>query len=189
MRAKQAADYHSQLRAIALDYYYQRINFVSFMNAMYSTIVMGLNEAWAAGASSVGIQREITPAEDAELYAQISNETAHINRLADAIDALRISGRDVSVITRRLELWGEAYTRVQQAAMVTTGSDTRLIWTLHPAEHCADCIALEGQVHTASEWYANGVYPKSWGLACRQGCKCTLEPTTFPITGTLGFKF
>lgn len=159
------------------------------MNFMYSAIVMGLNEAWSYGTAAVGVSREITPAEDAALYEQIYNETAHINRLADAIDALRIAGRDVSVITRRLQLWGDAYTRVQQAAMVVTGGDTRLIWTLHPAEHCADCIALEGQVHTAAEWYSRGVYPKAWGLACRQGCHCTLEPTSSPLRGTLGFSF
>lgn len=51
-------------------------------------------------------------------------------------------------------------------------------------EHCADCVRLDGQVHTAQEWRASGLYPRYFGLACAGvRCGCYFTEVSGPSTG------
>lgn len=49
----------------------------------------------------------------------------------------------------------------------------RLAWKYNPeAEHCPDCIELDGTVRTAKEWALIGIYPRSGDTRCLMNCKC-----------------
>jgi hypothetical protein len=51
-------------------------------------------------------------------------------------------------------------------------------------EHCRDCVRLDGQVHTASEWRASGWYPRSFGLECHGvHCGCYFTDAAGPSSG------
>lgn len=164
---------------------------MAFVQNMLLAISSGLTSAWLEGTSAMGVdQEELNSDEMAELQAQIDNETQYINGLADAIDRLNQSGANLDAIGRRLDLWGDAYIRAFEQAKTTAGKDEKLMWTMHKGEHCPDCVALDGKVKRASYWYGKGLYPKSWDLACHQGCNCTLELTDQPISkGPLGGGF
>ena len=53
------------------------------------------------------------------------------------------------------------------------------VWRLgNTREHCADCLRLDGQVHTADEWRRAAIRPQSPNLECGGwNCDCRLEPT------------
>lgn len=68
-----------------------------------------------------------------------------------------------------------------------TVKQLRFEWVLNPTkENCPSCIALNGQVHTTSEWSNFGVYPRSPELIC-QGfrCGCFRRQTKKKIQGNL----
>lgn len=185
MITKEASNYRERLRQIALDYYHRRIGFIEFRQRMIAAIGSGFAQAWLDGRSSVGVTRGLRFPERMILYREVQGEIGYLDRLTSAIDDLVNGGKDISVISRRLDLWGEAYDRVSSLSQIYNGENKRLKWTLHPAEHCPDCIILSGSVHTAAEWIRYGLHPKSWRLECKQGCKCSLDPTDEPIGGPI----
>ncbi len=138
-------------------------------------IANGLSEAWEEGRVFSGKLGGSTFMERSTLLREISKEISYVYGFTRAIDALVRDGKDASLITRRIELWGDAYTRVYNVSSVYNGADRYYRWDLHPAEHCATCRSLSGQIRSAREWLAAGYYPKSWSLDCHQGCKCSFS--------------
>ena len=55
--------------------------------------------------------------------------------------------------------------------------EPRYIWRLGATErHCSDCLHLDGQIKTASEWASAGIAPQSPDLECGGwNCDCKLE--------------
>jgi hypothetical protein len=50
-------------------------------------------------------------------------------------------------------------------------------WRYGPTDHCEDCLALNGQIHTMQEYVASGWLPQSDQLACHgDRCQCGLIP-------------
>ena len=180
MILKQAGDYRSTLRQLALDYYHRRISFIDFRLRMVASIGSGLTEAWLSGREIWGITQGLTFPERLVLYREISREIRYIQGLSTAIDVLANGGKDIDLISRRLDLWGDAFIRTQELSKTYNGKDQFLRWVLNPAEHCGTCLSLEGKVQTARQWLAMGYYPKSWSLDCGQGCKCGLDMAQEP---------
>ena len=58
-------------------------------------------------------------------------------------------------------------------------------WIYNPLkEHCDDCERLNGQVHTAREWYASGFWPRSISLDCEGWlCGCSFIKSNGPSQG------
>jgi hypothetical protein len=173
---KQAADYSADLRQIALDYYSRRISFLTFRLRMTALIGTGLTRAWLSGREAVGKRGELTFSDRAVIQREVTREVRFLDGFTRAIESLIREGKDVDKISRRIDLWGDAFVRVQGLSTVYNGESQLFRWTLHPAEHCQDCTRLSGMIKTAKEWIRMGYYPKSWSLACRQGCKCSLDP-------------
>lgn len=42
-------------------------------------------------------------------------------------------------------------------------------------QHCGDCLALDGEVRSAREWRALGLWPRSLKTECGGNCKCRLR--------------
>ena len=53
------------------------------------------------------------------------------------------------------------------------------------SDHCVDCMRLDNQVHTGSEWEEHPeLLPQSRDLACSGfRCLCKLEKTDEPVSG------
>lgn len=58
-------------------------------------------------------------------------------------------------------------------------------WKATHINTCPSCSQLHGQVHSAEEWEAAGLQPRSDKLYCKDACNCTLEDTDEPTTGTI----
>src|SRR5690606_15302107 len=53
-------------------------------------------------------------------------------------------------------------------------------------EHCASCLAADGQKHRLKEWFESGVVPQSDQLECHGfECKCQLYRTKGRASGSL----
>ena len=90
-----------------------------------------------------------------------------------------------------LALWIGSMATVAFSAMLRNpdAQEEKLMWTLGATEHCATCLALDGQVHTVSEWQDSGFRPRSTtcGLLCkgfRCGCEFEEVPATMPSRGS-----
>jgi hypothetical protein len=161
------------------------MDFFDFYQSMMLTITRGFNQAWEEGMQKFGMSlSDQTPEERSRLMQEIQHETAYIEGVADFIAVnSKANGGKLATCMQRIELWVAAYTRIVQLATAMAGKDKPLKWTIDaPKESCNSCLRLNGKVKRASYWYAH-VTPKSWDLLeCDGGCKCSLEPTTDPLS-------
>lgn len=160
-------------------------NFFDFYQSMAYAITRGFNQAWAEGMSKFGMTMEDqSPAERTRLAQEIQHESIYIEGVADFIEVnSKANGGKLGTCLQRIELWVAAYTRIEQLATAMAGKDRPMKWVIDaPKESCNSCRRLNGKVKRASYWYAH-VTPKSWDLLeCDGGCKCSLKPTTEPLS-------
>lgn len=59
------------------------------------------------------------------------------------------------------------------------------VWRLgNTVEHCVDCLSLDGQSHSASEWRRAGISPRHFSLSCGGwNCDCRFEATDLESIG------
>lgn len=181
---KSLSSYRSNLRANVRALWSGEWGFLEFYDAMWITIQRGFRQAWEEGAEESGIPfSELTTEELNRLRAETDKEGFYIDHLADFVEknSKANKGKQAKVF-QRVEQWVNTYVRITQLAKAMAGKDRKQKWTLHPAEHCDSCKRLDGKVKRASYW-ASHVTPKDWNsLLCRNGCKCTLEYTSDPMT-------
>lgn len=60
-----------------------------------------------------------------------------------------------------------------------------IIWTSTSGNPCPSCYALNGQVHTQSDWEQFGVTPGDHALYCQEHCSCTMSETDADEQGDL----
>ena len=82
---KQASDYRSRLRRIALAYYNGEIGFLEFRAQMTTLIAGGMGEAWQAGKVAVGKTGSLNFGERLRIWRQVANELRYVWGLADDI--------------------------------------------------------------------------------------------------------
>lgn len=181
---KSKGSYRSSLRAAARGYWSEELSLFGFVDAMVSAIEREFPRAWAEGAGRCGIKLdELTDAEKTRLAQEVANDMRHITDFAEFIYDNRRGVGKLETVFNRVAFWVEGYDRVANTAEVMACGDQKMIWTLHPAEHCSSCKRLDGKVKRASYWSEHNVFPKSWDkLKCKQNCKCTLEKTTLPLS-------
>jgi hypothetical protein len=90
-----------------------------------------------------------------------------------------------------IALWVGSMSSVAFKAMLMNPNkqDRKLMWELGNTEHCATCMALDGQVHTAAEWFDSGFSPQctTCGLLCggwRCGCAFVEVSSNYPERGS-----
>lgn len=88
-------------------------------------------------------------------------------------------------IAARLAVWVTAALGLYTVGQVWNRNNPHYVWNLGATErHCADCLRLNGQVHTAEEWRGGPFLPQSGALACRGfRCDCRLNPADGPSRG------
>ena len=83
-------------------------------------------------------------------------------------------------LVSRLGLWVNSAIGVFNKGIIDGGGEQRFMWVLGNTErHCSDCLHLDGQIKTASEWAAAGIAPQSPDLECGGwNCDCKLVPVS-----------
>ena len=93
--------------------------------------------------------------------------------------------RITTILGRVANLWTRSFDGMFSSGQTLDPDDPRFVWRLGATEqHCTDCLNLDAQTHTASEWAAAGISPQSPDLECGGfNCDCRLEPTDEPSLG------
>jgi hypothetical protein len=120
---------------------------------------------------------DITIEHNLEAVDRLSNDI-YSGRYYDNEDGLQ----------RRLDLWLSDARLAADVGRVSNPDNAgqRYMFVLGPtSDHCADCMRLDRQIHTAEEWLNHPQYlPRSRSLACHGfHCLCELEPTNEPVRG------
>jgi hypothetical protein len=90
-----------------------------------------------------------------------------------------------TILGRVARLWTRSFDALFSKGQTYDPEDPRYIWRIGSTiEHCVDCLDMDGQSHTASEWEAAGIRPQSPDLACGgYNCDCSLVLTDEPSLG------
>jgi hypothetical protein len=88
-------------------------------------------------------------------------------------------------LAARVTLWLMSAMALANQATVRSDLEANYVWRLGGTiEHCADCLRLDGQVHTGREWLRSGWLPQTQVLECGGwNCDCRLERTRMDKRG------
>ena len=131
-----------------------------------------------------------------------STKGAILDRLRDrllGLDDEATAAVLISVVSRVARLWTRSFdglvskgqTHTPPVVDEDTGEEVEVtfVWRRGATKKpCRDCLALDGQVHTAAEWRSAGIEPQSPDLACGGWeCLCKLFPTDLPSSGMVTY--
>lgn len=175
------ASFQRSLREAVRGYWSGALSESQFESAMESTIRRGIVQAWIEGASECGVNEdELTETEIDAQAAFIITQFDYIGGFAEAI----AESEKLEPMFTRAGMWANRYNEAKFRAASLTCADEKRQWRLGPTEqHCVSCAGFSGRVYRYSAWAKHNALPRNSALACHGfNCKCSLEPTTRPIT-------
>ena len=181
---KNLSTYRLNLREAVRSFFRDTIDGDGFYERMIGVIRRGFRQAWGEGLAKYGMSlNDMNPGEQAALANEIDQEIKRVDNLLDYVASVRESGGKITTVLNRTARWTNTYIAIRSKAETMAAKDQPLQWNLHPAEHCSSCLKLSGKIKRASFWAERGIYPKAWDkLDCRNGCQCSLDPTTEPLS-------
>lgn len=135
---------------------------------------------------------EFNTQDEANLEEYIVVNFDSVKKLSDDIYAGKYEDAEdkdgVLMLLGRLGLWVvNAYALATLADVFNPNNqEKRYEFILgNTLEHCGDCLRLNNQVHTASDWASHSdMLPRSHSLECKGfNCLCTLQETDKPVSG------
>lgn len=163
------------------------IGFFRFVAEMDNLIRLAGEMAFIDGLNDGGYPATFgaLPREFLGIFNQaVADQQEHVTGFAVAV----VNAQDDTArakIDLRKDLWlnkciGELY----MLGFMLAQSERHLKWVLGPTEHCTTCLGASGEVHTARQWLAMGIFPRSSRLECGgYECQCSFEETDEPLTG------
>lgn len=151
----------------------QRQYFTGFANDIYNNMLPLYLKALASQEDAQ--MPDLTPEERDTLQRQALEQYAAFVAAHQAAEA-------------RAELYIFAgLEQIHQIGLLSAQGQQRKRFRLgNTEEHCATCLAADGQVHPAEAWLAAGIYPKSRRLLCAGfHCDCRFEDTNDEPVGDL----
>lgn len=126
----------------------------------------------------------IPPEAVEELQAEIEVSVTAGAGLATAILGGRYEDRGAALASR-LAMWATTALGVYALGQLWREDDPFFEWIRNPfKDSCVDCIRLDGQVHTMSEWKASGWKPQARHLSCKgYNCGCIWSEVQGPSFG------
>ncbi len=188
-QSRRASSYGESIRGIFHALWAGTVDDLWALDAMRTTIRMGLRWAFTEGTRLCGIEPvEWSRAEMDALENAIRNEDSRIWPVLMFIQE-NSKANDVkrAVVTARAALWTNRYHDVVNMAKVMACADKKLMWVLGPTkEHCTSCPRLAGKVKRASYWNDKGIRPQNPPnpmLECQgYNCLCDLVLTDEPMS-------
>ena len=139
----------------------------------------------SGGETGIQVDYANIPPEAAdELREEIRVSIEAAENLGVSILAGRYEDRRGSLASR-LALWATTALGVYSLGVLFREGDPFLEWIRNPfKDSCVDCIRLDGQIHTKSEWKISGWRPQARHLTCRgYNCGCSWHETQGPSVG------
>jgi len=110
--------------------------------------------------------------EQAMIERHVIKQRQFVNNLSDVIEDKGISDNEAN--GKAQMWWNKSVEPMYDLGKQMSGENPVLEWTLGNAEHCDDCLRLNGIRKRAQTWYASGIVPKSSKLKCQGfNCRCT----------------
>jgi len=139
---------------------------------------------------------ELTAGERAQLRAKRNSANEGITNLSGDIynrdryiptdrNRVQTEAQGIERARGRVLMWVSTLAGVYAAAQLLRQTDPatetpiKYAWILGgTVDHCSDCLRLNNQVHTASDWLASGWHPQGRNLECGGWrCDCHFEQT------------
>lgn len=182
------ANYQRQIRASVRGLWTGVLSFDDFADAMKSTIVRGMTQAWTQGAKECGISfDELSDGEMKALDSITIDQYQYIEGFRNFIDGNSKANKGkLADALKRAELWINRYREAVNQAKQMACKDQKLKWMINQKknckEHCSTCLYLNGKVKRASYWEKIGVRPQSSVLECGGWrCCCGFVVTDEPL--------
>lgn len=155
-----------------------QISIAQLTAAFTRTLTGAHTQAAHLGRRLAGVTDPVDPTDAAFAAAVMMEQSGYLrNLIGDILGGRYPAGADGSVngdLKRRIQMYAE---RLRGSAnrtwLMGLPERTMVNWTLHPAEHCADCIdRADGSPYDAATipWT-----PGDGSSECTVNCKCTLE--------------
>lgn len=178
-------DYAKDIRAAVRGVWSGVLDELQFLEAMYSTVSIGLTAAWREGAQACGIAPgDLTLDEEWELHLRITEQMTYLSPFLQDIQTSSKANRGkLTPFLQRAQMWVNRYDDIKNQARQIACKDQKLEWIFGDTVHCVDCQKLNGRVYRASIWRKYNIRPQMFELACHGfKCRCHFEPTTKPVT-------
>lgn len=187
---KSLSDYRRSLRSLARGYWKGDLGAFDFVDGMTSAITRHFTQAWDEGAARFGVQAdELTDEEKTRLSLEINTEISYVINFADFIaNNSKTNGGLLSTLYARVELWVNAYGRIETLAGTIAAADAKGLWAYgDTVEHCDDCAMYAGRIYRNSVWRKflepYDAMPHGRGLQCKgYNCGCEIKRTSEPVS-------
>ncbi len=157
-------EYSEEIEALAMQAKNGEIEKGQFIELLSDLVTSSLAAIYA---EMVGKEpSEFSEQDTANLEEYVNVNLESVNKLSDDIYSGAYNDTEEQdgtiILLGRLGLWV-----LNASALATLGmlsnpklQENKLQWNLGIAEHCDTCLALNGQIHTVSEWNDSGFYPR-----------------------------
>jgi hypothetical protein len=110
------------------------------------------------------------------------DQNQYINGLAD--DVYKTKAVNGANAQDRAMMWGKSLQQFTDKGLGSAAANAMFEWRYGLAEHCKDCLRMNGQVHRFKTYEARGILPRANTLACKgYNCKCQLVRTSDKARG------
>ena len=165
LRINQAlGNYRGGIRAAVRGLWSGAFGLDDFVDAMFTTIDLGIVQAWNEGAREVGVQpNELTPEERIARRQMIQNERQHVFNFGLWIEEnSRENGGKLGTVFNRAEKWILRARDAKNNGMLSARADPKLTWIYDETkEHCRTCAKLHLKTKRKSFWERIGVKPQN----------------------------
>jgi hypothetical protein len=132
-------------------------------------------QAFRDGLNAGGIDDDLSDDDLSTIAVLITEQSAYVTDFADNL----FSGADVTPDAKATIWFNKSVMPFYQEGLVSADKNGLYEWQYGDAEHCDDCLRLNGQKHRLGGWLKSGYMPQGSGLACGGfNCKCQLVKST-----------
>ncbi len=122
-----------------------------------------------------GGREQMTARDWGSIGGQLKHQYTFLKKFRDEVATGKLSEAQIRVRAGMyVNSARQAYERGRRRAVLEAGY-THVLWTLQPAEHCEDCVALDamGWQKIEDDPY-DDCYPRSGCTICLSNCQCEL---------------
>jgi hypothetical protein len=124
----------------------------------------------------------LDPEDNLRYMGVLMDQNQYISGLAD--DVYKTKSVTPATAQGRAMMWGKSLQQFTDKGMGSAAANGMFEWRYGLAEHCKDCLRLNGQVHRYKTYEARGILPRSSKLFCKgYNCKCQLVRTSDKARG------
>ncbi|MFA5166600.1 MAG: hypothetical protein WC449_04940 [Candidatus Paceibacterota bacterium] len=169
-------NYSEELETLTLRANNGELTQAEFENQLSNMVTLSLMAIYS---QMVGKDPEdFTEEEQDRLDEYVNVNLESVGQLADDIYSDKYQDTEdrdgTAMLLVRMGLWVMNAYALATLGMLNNPSnqENKLRWNLGTAEHCSTCLALDGQIHTVSEWNDSGFYPGNTSLLLCNGFNC-----------------